>query len=904
MLVYLFPGQGSQSKGMGRELFESALFPRPLEQQIDSIVGYSLKEMCLNGSEEQLRKTEVTQPCLYIVNALHYQKRSAAVRQPAYLAGHSLGEYNALLAAGAFDLLTGLKLVVRRGQLMAAAPNGAMAAILGIDAKKVAAALKLHGLTSLDLANFNTPAQVVISGPADDIKRAESAMTKAGATSCIPLQVSAPFHSRYMGPAASEFEAFLSTVDFKPLKLTVISNVTARPYPIEGGNAARALLVQQIKSQVLWSPSIGYLKAKGVKEFVEVGPGMTLTRMLPHIPALALRELEAEARDDAKGGSSPAQPLKLPTGEATRQVSVVRTPEPTMERQPAKPLPFVGRPAPQVPAAAPSFPQRGAPKPLSAGNSGAVQPSPSAHPRPALISERSVAPAAVVVAEDRAKSFGSSSDVTLTHVEAPAVVSGTPRTLATAPQMPMLRSLVDAPAAKPARFAISPEALGSAAFKADYGVRYAYIAGSMYKGIASKEMVIAMSRQRLLGYLGTGGMDLDEIEAAIRFIKDAVPRGAPYGVNLLHNEDPALEEKTVDLFLKHDIQNVEAAAYISLTPALVRYRLAGLRRADDGGCVRRHRVIAKVSRPEVAAVFMRPAPAQIVGRLLETGKITPAQAELARTTPMSDDICVESDSGGHTDSRVALTLFPAILLQRDEIAREYPKPPGIRVGAAGGIGTPHAAAAAFIMGADFILTGSINQCSVEAGTSDAVKDLLETIEAQDTAYAPAGDMFEYGAKVQVARKGLFFHTRANKLYELYMRHNSLEEIDEKTLRQIEDKFFKKKIADVWAETKAYYARTSRADVADIEERPKQKMALIFKWYFVHSNRLALSGSAEQRVDYQIQCGPALGAFNRWVKGTPLESWRRRHVDDIAERLMKGAAEHLNERVNTMSSIAL
>jgi trans-AT polyketide synthase, acyltransferase and oxidoreductase domains len=367
---------------------------------------------------------------------------------------------------------------------------------------------------------------------------------------------------------------------------------------------------------------------------------------------------------------------------------------------------------------------------------------------------------------------------------------------------------------KSAVFSIAPEALDSDGFKSDYGIRYAHAAGATYKGIATKEMVAAMGKQRRLSYLGTGGMSLEEIEHAIHYIKQAVPDG-PYGMNLLHQpDDPEAEERTVDCYLKQGIQNVEAAAYISLTPAIVRYRLSGLS-AGNGGCIRRHRILAKVSRPEVVTLFMRPAPEHLVKRLLESGKITQTQAELGRRVPMADDICVEADSGGHTDGGVAITLFPAILLLPDEIVAEYTSPPNIRVGAAGGIGTPHAAAAAFIMGADFILTGSINQCMVEAGTSEAAKDLLETIEAQDTAYAPAGDMFEYGAKVQVARKGLFFYTRANMLCELYTRYPSLEEIPEETIRIIEDKFFKKKISEVWSEAKAYYARSGRGEVSEI-----------------------------------------------------------------------------------------
>jgi trans-AT polyketide synthase, acyltransferase and oxidoreductase domains len=219
----------------------------------------------------------------------------------------------------------------------------------------------------------------------------------------------------------------------------------------------------------------------------------------------------------------------------------------------------------------------------------------------------------------------------------------------------------------------------------------------------------------------------------------------------------------------------------------------------------------------------------------------------------------------------------------------------IRVGAAGGIGAPEAAAAAFVMGADFITTGSINQCTVEAGTSDSVKDMLQTMNVQDTAYAPAGDMFELGARVQVLKKGLFFPARANKLYELYVRHSCLEDIDEKVKKQIQEKYFKRSFAEVWDETKNYYASVDKKIIEEIEKNPKQKMALIFKWYFVHTSRLALLGIEDQKVDYQVHCGPAMGAFNQWVKGTKLEDWRNRRVADIGKMVMQGAADVLNKR---------
>jgi len=444
---------------------------------------------------------------------------------------------------------------------------------------------------------------------------------------------------------------------------------------------------------------------------------------------------------------------------------------------------------------------------------------------------------------------------------------------------------------------ITPQTLGSQAFRRDYGIRYAYIAGAMYRAIASKEMVVALGNAGLVGYFGTGGLRCAEIETAIERIRCELRPGCTFGMNLLSSpERPALERETVDLYLRHDVRKIEAAAFMSMTANLVVYRLTGLCRDSRGELQARHRILAKVSRPEVAAAFMQPPPAAMVGDLLASGRISRSEAELSQYLPVSGEICVESDSGGHTDRGVAQVLLPVMLGLRDEMQQQYRYGSRICVGAAGGIGTPPAAAAAFVMGADFVLTGSINQCTVEAGTSEPVKDLLQEMDIQDTAHVPAGDMFEIGAKVQVAKRGLFFPARASKLYELYQRYASLDEIDPATRRQLEDQYFKRSLADVWAEASAHLQKENPRYYAEVQNSPRKKMAHIFKWYFALSTRLAMQGIPERKVDFQIHCGPALGAFNRWVKGTDLQAWRNRRVADLAERMMCGTADVLQQRL--------
>lgn len=443
---------------------------------------------------------------------------------------------------------------------------------------------------------------------------------------------------------------------------------------------------------------------------------------------------------------------------------------------------------------------------------------------------------------------------------------------------------------------IDPRNLGASAFRRRYDLSYAYVAGSMYKGIASKELVVRMGEAGLLGFLGTGGLGLDRIASDLDHIRSRLGDRHTYGSNLLASPfNPELEQAIVDLFLEHDVPCIEASAFTQMSPDLVRFRVTGLQRGPDGVVHSPRKVFAKVSRPEIAEQFLSPAPPQVLDKLRLQGLITRYEAELAAEIPMADDLCVEADSGGHTDQGVASTRLPVMLRMRDDLRRRHGYPAQICVGLAGGLGTPEAIAAAFVLGADFVLTGSINQCSVESGASEVVKDLLQEAEVQDTDIVPAGDMFELGAKVQVFKKGLLFPGRAKKLYDLYRQCASIDDIDPKTREQIEQRWFGRGFDEVYDETRRYYHRVMPGVIERAEMNPKQKMALIFRWYFVHTSRLALQGNENHRSDYQIHCGPALGAFNTWVKGTPLESWRNRHVDDMAEKLMAGAAQVLDSR---------
>ncbi len=272
MTVLMFPGQGSQALGMGADLFSK--FPSEVQIAQD-ILGYSIQELCITDSKQQLNNTAFTQPALFIVEVLTL-KANYTEFKPSFCIGHSLGEYAALHAAGAFDFSTGLKLVQKRGELMAKATGGGMLAVINLDVDRIKTLLELNQLHTIDFANFNSSKQIVLSGPSADIVRANDVLAKE-AMMCMPLRVSGAFHSRNMEPAAKEFEVFLNGFEFSPLQTSVIANVTAQPY----SNAnIKENLVKQITGSVRWAETISYLKSKGETEFLEVGPGTVLTRLM------------------------------------------------------------------------------------------------------------------------------------------------------------------------------------------------------------------------------------------------------------------------------------------------------------------------------------------------------------------------------------------------------------------------------------------------------------------------------------------------------------------------------------------------------------------------------------------------------------------------------------------------
>jgi PfaD family protein len=437
--------------------------------------------------------------------------------------------------------------------------------------------------------------------------------------------------------------------------------------------------------------------------------------------------------------------------------------------------------------------------------------------------------------------------------------------------------------------ALPPQRLGDPAFRATHGVAYAYMSGAMANAIASEEMIIALGRAGMLGTFGAGGLPPRRLEDAIHRIQAALPQG-PYAFNLIHSpNEPALERAAVARYLEHGVTTVEASAYLRLTPHVVRYRAAGLRVGPTGQIEIRNRIIAKVSRREVAAQFLNPAPAKLLQPLVDAGHITPQQMDLAQQVPMADDITVEADSGGHTDNRPLTCILPSVIALRDEVQaqRRYATP--VRVGAGGGIGTPSAVLGALMMGAAYVVTGSVNQACVEAGTSPHVKQLLAEAAATDVMMAPAADMFEMGVNVQVLKRGTMFPLRARKLYELYRTYNALEEIPPQERAQLESRVFRRPLDEVWDDCVAFFSERDPEQIARARQDPKRQMALVFRWYLGLATRWGTQGERGREMDYQIWCGPAMGAFNAWACDTALAAPERRHVAAVGHHLMAGAA---------------
>ena len=723
---------------MGGSLFTE--FPT-LTKEADAILGYSIEELCNHDPQRRLGETRYTQPALYVVNALSHLRRLKQGVEPAFLAGHSLGEYDALFAAGALEFEAGLHLVARRGELMSQAPEGGMAAVLGLPANEVMRAIADAGLNDLDAANFNSPSQTVLSGPKDAIRRAETLFAET-ASACIVLNVSAPFHSRYMKGVAEVFRRDLENTSFGRLRIPVISNVTGEPH--EDG-AVREALALQVTSPVRWTDVVAQLLDAGVDQFFEAGPGSVLGSV----------------------------------------IKVIRASRP-----------------------------------------------PSVSPPPA---------------EARG--------VDSTERSAPRLVGG-------------------------------PSATGS--FTEDHGVAWPCLIGSMAHAISGVDMIARLARAGLLGAYGAAGRTLEQVDADLRLLANSLPRRAAWAVGLR----PAADlEARVELCLHHGASTIEASGFETVPPSLVRFRLTDLCKESQGGPRTRRRLILKTARPDVAALFMEPPPQACVQRLLRRGLITAEAAALSASLPLASDIAAEGCGGGWTERASGPDLASVLVRMRAVGCATRRR---VRIGLAGGIGTPESAAAAFASGLDFVVTGSINQCTLEAATSETTKDLLSKQGVRDVGWAPAFDAFESGGQVQVLTRGTLFCGWANRLHDLWRNFGAWNQVPSDVRVWIERRILVGPFVEAARETAS--AQEENGCAGD-----RELMAAVFRRRLGQALESARRSDSADPFDVQIWTGPAMGAANAWLAEIGLSDWRARHVDDINLRLMMEAEAGLRRRLAGGSS---
>ncbi len=793
-MVYLFPGQGSQKKGMGAGLFEK--YP-DLIKLTDSILGYSIEDLCLQDEKGLLSSTIYTQPAIYVVNALHYYEKIKTGETPDYLAGHSLGEYNALLAAEVFDFETGLRLVKKRGSLMATAKSGGMAAIIGLNILEVLSTLDQHQLKDIVVANYNTPEQLVVSGSRQAVLKAQSIFEKSGATRYLPLNVSGAFHSPLMKEAEEIFSTFIEDFVFHAPKIPVISNFTTKPYPSIN---AKELLVKQISNNVRWAESMQYLFDKNeTMDFVEIGESFILRNMLKKIKASVV--------------------IPFPSKNNNLALEITES--------------------------------------HSNGH------------HKSLKGFHNVLPKEIVKNSIHSNGNGASHKT---------ISNGSHRILTYKKE------------------AVSN--LGSNDFKKAYQLDYAYVVDSMDHGISSKTMVENLAKKGMLSFLSTNGRALSEISDDLKYLSKAL-ESIPtlYGINISyqHSDDERLN-KLIELAYLYQIKVIEYTGRYQIPDKLIEYRL----RETEKGSGQLNNLFVKASSMDIIDRFLEPVPEKILTQLYQKAKITKEVMLEATHTPLANALCIATDSGSETMHDSFGVLLPYVRQKVAILNQKHQYREDVFVGV-GGVGIPDAIASAFLIGVDFVLSHSINYCTVEAEIAPFSKKLLVEATILDTCFAPNKDfLFESNQKIQLLKKGILFPGRAMQLYDIFKRYKSINDVDSHTLISLENKMYGQDLETVWDNIAQELIAENKAELIEKAKlNPRYHMYLLFMHYYDRSLNAAIKGEESNRLNFQLHCNPVLGLLNQELKDNELKEWERRKVADLGEWLMVEAEKKIQKRISKL-----
>lgn len=429
--------------------------------------------------------------------------------------------------------------------------------------------------------------------------------------------------------------------------------------------------------------------------------------------------------------------------------------------------------------------------------------------------------------------------------------------------------------------------LGSLSFKKEYHTELAYAVGGIRDGISSGPMLKKLADSNILGYLGTKGLDIHETN---RLLEDALNMVGLEKIGVHVSCDvlkPEYSNQQLKLMIDKDIRRLQLSGYQRPDEWIYEYRIRNIRYSEKHKVVSPYKLLVCVNNLKAAEEFLKPIDKDYIKKMIELNKLTQIEAEMVAALPVCDDICIDNTGIGAGGFGWISSIKKLI----DRICTPHSLKKRVRVGICGGIGNPQMLAMAFFAGADFVMTGTINQCTVEAETSTHVKDLLQAAKENDFAFVPADDLFEFGEKMSVLKRGTLYPTRAQKVYDIYSKYASVDEISETDTKLLTEKYFGIGLQEMYQRIMGIVSETERILIS---EQSKYKLGLIMKGYLQACFHQAQAGEKATEINYGIAVECDMADINRWLQGTDIEHWNRRSIDIIAKRIMEEGEEYLKD----------